>query len=204
MSGRKTIRAWAKVGASAVLVGAALLVVPAAASQAAVACTPRTTSKPFSGFGDNNNYFLVQGGSFEGGATGWNLIGARVVTGNEPWKVGGSAHSSSLLVPPAMMATSPAMCVASDEDSMRFFYKRPGVWGSALHVHIDVTSGVNRATNDLDLDGSTPGWAVSPRMMLPDIRDASGQQTITISFSTRNVPAQWIVDDVYVDPWKTN
>jgi anti-sigma factor ChrR (cupin superfamily) len=145
-----------------------------------------------------------QYGTFEAGASTWAKTGgASVVSGNEPWKVLGSTHASSLKIPAGASAASQSMCIASAEDSLRFFYKSPGVSGSLLHVSIYVTSGVNVATNDYDVSGSTAGWAVSQRIMLPDIRDASGQQTVTITFSQRQTAATWQLDDVEIDPWKT-
>src|ERR671916_2100467 len=63
-------------------------------------CGDETLSQPFAQFGDRANYKLVAGGAFEGGAAGWTLNrGAKVVAGNEPWKVGGSNHAASLKLP---------------------------------------------------------------------------------------------------------
>ena len=39
--------------------------------------------------------------------------------------------------------------------------------------------------------------------MLPDIRDASGQQYVTITLTAQGTNATWYVDDVMVDPWKS-
>jgi hypothetical protein len=197
---------WRRSAVRALVVGLALVAVTAgfsAPASAAEACTSRTTSTPFTQWNDANAYFLVTSGTFESGTNGWTgTSGVSTVSGNEPWKVAG-AGAMSLRIPAADSASTPTMCVASDEDSTRFFYRSPGVSGSALHVSIYVTSGANVATNEVDLDGSTTGWQVSPRIMLPDIRDASGQQYVKITFSPRNAAATWQVDDVFIDPWKT-
>lgn len=190
-----------------VLAASAAIALPAGAAHAAtttVPCGSRTMSRPFTLWSDTNQYFTVQDGTFESGAAGWTRTGgAAAVSGNEPWKVVSATNAKSLMIPAGGSATTPAMCVASDEDSTRFFYKSPGVSGSSLHVSIYVTSGVNVATNDFDVAGSVAGWGVSPRIMLPDIRDASGQQTVKITFSIRNTPATWQIDDVMIDPWRT-
>lgn len=105
--------------------------------------------------------------------------GALGLLGNEPWRV------------------------AAKEDSMRSFVRRPGVRGAVLHVAVHVTVGVNVATMDADIDGSSYGWAPSDRFVLPDIRDAAGRQNVTITLSSRGAAATWLTDDVMVDPWRT-
>lgn len=67
---------------------------------------------------------------------------------------------------------------------MRSFVRRPGVRGAVLHVAVHVTVGVNVATMDADIDGSSYGWAPSDRFVLPDIRDAAGRQNVTITLSS--------------------
>lgn len=187
------------------LVLAAAPIVVAQPGQAATpACTTRTTTTPFTAWGDTNAYFTVPDGSFESGVSTWRTSrGVTTVAGNEPWKVLGKGHGTSLRIPGGGSATTQSMCIATAEDSLRFFYQSPGVSGSQLHVSIYVTSGVNVATNDYDINGSRAGWAVSDRIMLPDIRDASGRQTVTITFSPRQTAATWQIDDVEIDPWKT-
>jgi hypothetical protein len=155
-------------------------------------CVSRTTTTPFVAWGDTNAYFTVPDGDFEAGAASWTVSsGVTTVSGNEPWKVLGGAHKASLRIPVGASASTPPMCIATAEESLRFFYRSPGVPSSLLHVSIYVTSGVNVATNDYDIRGTTRGWAVSQRIMLPDIRDASGRQTVKITFSQRQGPATW-------------
>lgn len=200
---RRLTRWIARVTGLAVVLAAGT-VASQASPAAAATCPARTLSKPFSSFGDTNDYFLAPDATFESGTGSWALSSASVVSGNEPWKVFGSTHAKSLKLNASGTATTPSMCIATAEDSMRFFYRSPGVAGAKLHVHIHVTSGVNVATNDYDVDGTVAGWAVSQRIMLPDIRDASGMQTITITFQPRNSStATWQLDDVSIDPWRT-
>ena len=171
-------------------------------ANAAIACGARTTSKPFTAWGDNNAYFAAPDGTFES-SVGWTGRSLSRVAGNEPWKINGSGHGYSLKIAAAGQANSAQFCVNSDEDSLRLFYKSPGVSGASLKLHIDVVSGVNRATNDYDIGGATAGWALMQRIMLPDIRDASGQQYVTITLTAQGTNATWYVDDVMVDPWKS-
>ena len=201
-------RATALVAVSLSTVGAlGASVVAAAPSQAAAYindCGPRITAASFSKFGDTNQYFEVPSAHMEFlQLSGWTTSGASLVAGNEPWYIASSLDSQSLRVASGGYVRTPTMCVAVGEDSLRFFYKSPGIPGSTLHVSIRVTSGVNVATNDYDIDGAAFGWQPSPRIMLPDIRDASGRQYVTVTFSQRNLPAAWNIDDVLIDPWRS-
>lgn len=197
-----TIRGKRVVALAGAVAAVAMAMVPSTA-EANTGCTTRTTQQAFARWGDTNQYFVAPGGGFEAGTPAWSMAGGAGTTwGNEPWGVAGGG-SSSLRLPAGGTATSPQFCVASDEDSLRLVLASPGVAGSALHIHVRVVSGANVATNEMTVDGSARGWAVAPRMMLPDIRDASGQQYVTITLSTRNAAATWGVDAVMVDPWKT-
>lgn len=191
----------AGVAAAAVVGAASIGVSPA---QADIACGAHTVKQPFIGWGDSNKYFIAANGGFEGGSANWLFSGgASVVSENEPWRINGSTHTKSVRIPSGASVVTEKFCVNSDEDSLRFFAKRPGVGGAGMQVFVRVTSGANVATNEITLDGSQAGWTLSDRMMLPDIRDASGQQWVQITFTPRNVAATWNVDDVMIDPWRT-
>ncbi len=170
---------------------------------AAENCTTRSTKQAFSQWGDSNQYFTVTNGTFESGTGGWTLTSG-VTTKNDQatWKVNGASHSKALSIPGGGSAEAPFMCVNSDEDSMRFFYRNPTGNGSAnLQVKIEVKSDLGQAVNTWTVGTSSTGWNVSPRIMLPNLRDANGQQWIRLSFTSINTPAAWVVDDVMIDPW---
>jgi hypothetical protein len=184
----------------------ALLAAPVSPAAAATVlpCTTRTVSTPFVSWGDSNSYFTLPGATFEHGTSGWTLTGgAAVTTGNEPYKVISDTNASSLNLPAGATAAARPMCIGTAEDSLRLFYKAPGVSTASLRVTIHVVSGVNVADNTYGIGGAKSGWAVSDRIMLPDIRDSSGQQTVTVSFSQDGTKAKWQIDDVEVDPWKS-
>jgi hypothetical protein len=174
--------------------------------QVAVAgtCPTRTTTKPFTAWGDSNDYFVVPGATFEG-SHGWRFSGAvSVVADQEPWKINGSSHSKSLNLPAYTTAIAPNMCIASNEDSLRLFYKDPGKPGASLLVKVeawntgDVTAR-SVVTNTIDSRGA--GWKLTPRIALPNKRDAAGEQWVTITITPVNTGATWRVDDVMLDPW---
>lgn len=162
-------------------------------------CTTRTTNTAFAQWGDNNQYFATTNGTFESGAGGWTLRnGTSVVADQAPWKVNGSAHAKALRLPGGSSATSTSMCVASNEESMRFFYKSPG--SGSLQVRVEVSNAFGSSVRTWSVSTSRTGWIVSPQLALPNLRDASGQQWITITFSSSG-SAAWAIDDVMIDPW---
>src|SRR5438045_7866168 len=82
---RRTTRAVALL-ASILAVGCASVELTASAASAGLlpACAARPTSTPFAPWGDSSSYFLMPGGGFESGASGWALAGgAAVGNGNE-------------------------------------------------------------------------------------------------------------------------
>jgi hypothetical protein len=168
-----------------------------------VPCASLPASQYFARWGDKNYYFLVPGGNFQlTDLYPWTGTGgAHVVSGGDPWNVTGQSNPVSALIPPGGAETSMQFCVDSTQNAIRFFYKSPGVAGSALLVSVNVTSGSNVATNTVDIAGSSAGWAVSSVMDLPYLYDCSGHENVTISFSPANTPATWQVDDVMIDPF---
>src|SRR5437870_2494320 len=82
---RRSTRAVALL-ASILAVGCASVGLTASAASAGLlpACAARPTSTPFAPWGDSNSYFLMPGGGFESGASGWALSGgAAVASGHE-------------------------------------------------------------------------------------------------------------------------
>ena len=111
-------------------------------------CGDETLTQPFAQFGDRANYKLVRNGAFEAGTSGWTLTrGAKVVSGNEPWKVGGSAHAKSLVLPAGSTAISPTSCVGLAEPTLRFFAKKNrapllGISTLAVSVYVKTSLGL--------------------------------------------------------------
>jgi len=170
---------------------------------AIVSCVARPTSAYFARWGDINQYFLAPGGEFQvAGTHPWSGSGgAATVAGGDPWDVTGAAHPSAANIPPGGTEKSPSFCVTPNENTLRFFYHSPGVPGSVLKVTINATSGLGVASTTAAISGSTPAWGVTNVVKLPAIYDPSGQEYVTITFSTANAPGSWQVDNVMVDPF---
>jgi hypothetical protein len=179
------------------LVGAFILTVltPAVAN----ACTVSSGgSQVFKSVGDMGYYTLVQGGSFEAGATGWSLTGAAV-------SAGGASGSRSLTITPSGNAVSPPICVGISTPTFRFVARRAsGTWAQ-MNVNVLWTDalGVAHSTTAGSASGMT-SWTVSPVMLLGAMLPL-WQSGSTLSVRLQFLPAQyggsWAIDDVYVDPY---
>jgi hypothetical protein len=195
------------LAATAMALPSVLALAPGAAyassAPTTVPCGTRSTAQYFSRWGDDNQYFLSPGASFQPGtANAWTFSGgAGTVPGGDPWNVTGTSKPAAANIPPGGKVSSLTFCVDSDETAIRFFYHSPGVNGSALFLNVTVTSGSNVANNTIDIANNTAGWAVANVLDLPTIYGAKGQEDITIAFSPANTPATWQVDDVMVDPF---
>jgi hypothetical protein len=172
-----------------------------------LACTGRSEAKIFSSWGDSANYFRVSNGGFESGTTDWKLSGgAVVVSGNEPWKVGGSTDARSLKIPAGATAESRTLCVSRGEDVIRLFVKNAKVPGSILHVEAIVRSSTGQIAQtafDVNGDAAPLGWSPTMQLRIPNLLGGSGTQELTLLFTTRGTSATWQIDDVYVDPYKS-
>jgi hypothetical protein len=161
-------------------------------------------SHPFEAWGDNANYLLVPGGSFEAGAPAWALSrGAYVGPGNEPFRTEGDGGTRSLYLLPGSTATSPTACFKFGDWHARFFVRGTGLRGGRLEVDVVVKSLLGVLTV---LDGGSVGasgeWQPSPRigMLLCNVTSLLGTRAVSLRF--RAVNAAFQIDDVYIDPFK--
>jgi hypothetical protein len=196
------------------LVAAAVAVVALAASapsasagllvESAPDCTPKPTTQPFAPWGDDTQYNLAPGGSFEGGEGSWSLSGgASLVSGNEPWKVAGATHSRSLSLPPGATATSPVICVGLEHPTLRFFAKNNRALLSTMTVEVITETSLGlKAAVPIGVILPNGQWKPSPKIfivanLLPLL---PGEHT-PVQFRLRSVGfGTWSVDDFYVDP----
>ena len=193
-----------------VSVSACLLVLTASAGSAVAApsaaptaaCSSGPTSTPFARFGDNADYTLVQGGSFESGVDGWSLTNSMIVAGNESYEVDGG--SQSLAIQPDGLAVSPAICVSTADPTFRFFARRTsGSWG-VLNVSLRWTdfSGVSHTTTVASLQSGS-AWAPTPILQLAGalpLWRPGAALSVKLVFSPEQYGGAWEIDDVYIDP----
>jgi hypothetical protein len=189
---------------AAVIASAALTLAIAPAADAA--CKAAPTSKAFAAFGDNANYSLAPGGSFESGATGWSLTGASVAAGNESAKVHGAADAKSLAVSATGKAVSPAFCVGIEHPTFRLFARRTsGTWG-VLNVKLRVkdAKGAVNETVVGSVTAADTAWHPSSPIALATVLglwNADQTASVQVVFDPEDFGGAWAIDDVYIDPY---
>ena len=194
--------------ATAIIIGALVLImIPSAkagllATGAASYCDPNA-SQAFGAWGDQSNYMLMPGGSFETGAPSWNLSGgAKVVSGNEPFFLHSRTDRHSLYMPSGSSASTPTMCFAAGDWHLRFLSVGP-----SRGAHLRVTVTVNSLLGIVSvLDGGTVAsdgtWKPSPdvSLLLTNVGGLLTTKAVSFRFTATDGASQ--IDDVFLDPWK--
>jgi hypothetical protein len=170
-------------------------------------CEDRASSQVFLRWLDPLLYEQAPGGRAES-AAGWTLAGgAKIVAGNEPWKVGGSKDASSLLLPRGSKATTGVMCAGIGHPVMRFFARRTSGWLlDSLKVEV-LFEGAGGQVNSLPIGVVLGGGTWQPTLPLPVLASLlpllPGEQTPIAFRFTPVGGGTWQIDDVYVDPWRS-
>jgi hypothetical protein len=169
-------------------------------------CDEQALSRPFLPWLDVAAYTPVPDGSFSGRANGWELSRAEVVDGNEPWNVSRETTAASLRVDADGTATSPEMCVGIAHPTLRFFAKRVGASTAPLHVDV-LFADANGQKQSLRIATVSGHASWSPTLPLPILVNlltlVPGDETsVAFSFTSPRSDGAWLIDDVYVDPYK--
>jgi hypothetical protein len=170
-------------------------------------CEARASSQVFLRWLDPLRYEQAPGGDAESG-DGWTLGGgARIVAGNEPWRVGGRGDGSSLLLPRGSQATTGVMCVGIGHPVMRFFARRTsGLLLDSLKVEV-LFEGAGGRVNSLPIGLVLAGGQWQPTLPFPVLASLlpllPGEQTPVSFRFTPLGSGTWQIDDVYVDPWRS-
>jgi len=174
--------------------------------RAAGDCPGRSLAQVFLPWGDEGWYTPLPDGGFELGAQGWTLEGgARVVAGNEPFRVGGGDDSRSLLLPAGSAAVSPPLCVGRDHDTLRGFARHVGPRSSQLVVKVIWQPQPGR-TRTLPIGNLHADSAWLPTRIMKLAVNALGLRPgetteVSFSFAPRG-GGEWWIDDFYVDPFR--
>lgn len=191
------------VGRVAVLTCAALFATTGAAF---ASCSIPQLSTPFAQFGDNNVYFSVPGGTFEGSAAtvGWTLNNAELTAGGEPFDVDGGSDDQVLTINAGGSATSPYFCLDKSMPDFRFLAQETAP-GSDLQVQGLVQTPYGLMTVPVaDIpDGSMTSWAPTQPISIQTAQLPSWLQIpVAVRFVVPGSSGSWQVDDVYVDPFR--
>jgi hypothetical protein len=198
----------AVVTACAVL-GTLLLARPAHAGPlvaSAPDCDDQVLSRPFLPWVDVANYTPHPGGGFEGALDGWRLgDDAKVVKGNEPFAVASADDARSLSLPAGAHATSSTICVGLGHPTLRLFARRTSgsilstlrvevlfetAWGSVLSLPIGLVTGSDE-------------WAPTlPMLIVANLLPLLPGDRTPVAFRFTALGGDWLVDDVFVDPWR--
>jgi hypothetical protein len=193
------ITAMAMTGAIAAPANAGIL------TASAKDCGDESLSQPFAGFGDRAQYKIVPGGSFEGALTDWTLIGgAKVVAGNEPWKVGGSNHGKSVVLPAGSSVITAPTCVGLAEPTLRFFAKKNrGLLSTlAVSVYVKTSLGLVVPVPVGVVLGNGQWKATSPMLIVANLLPLLPGDRTPVAFQFTPLLGDWQIDDVYVDPMR--
>jgi hypothetical protein len=171
-------------------------------------CPSQTLVQPFLPWHDQGSYFLAPGGDFESTPAGWTLTGsAQIAAGNESSHVNGAGDANSLSLPTGSSATSPQICVTIHSPNLRLFSTNAGSRWSSLGVSVNYTDkrGVAR-TMSIGALRSGSAWSLSPQLLfvnrIAPAVGGHGQTWVSFTF-TPTMGGAWRIDDVYVDPLKS-
>jgi hypothetical protein len=204
----RSLRRLTLLALAALALISALAIGPASASTAATAQTscPSTVERPFVRWLDPAAYTLAPGGDFESWNHRWQLSGgAKVVSGNEPFKVHGTADARSLSIPAGGSAVSPPFCAGLGEPTLRLFAVG-GSLNSWLKVEVLYPTLFGPASQTVALVPRMGAWG--PTLQTPMLGNVLGLTSLGGLTTTVQVRLTalggvgWKVDDVYVDPWK--
>jgi len=179
---------------------AALAIAPAVAS--AAGCAEQPTAPVFSPWGDGAQYALAPDGGFEAAAAGWTLSdGAVVADGNEPFTVGGAADASSLALPAGADATSPPVCIDVAHPTIRLFARDDGRALSTLTISVRFRTLLGWTTLPVGVITAGDAWRPTPAVpvVVNLLSLLGGARDVSFRFSAAG--GDWVVDDVYVDPY---
>jgi len=186
-----------KLAIALATVATAIIVSQLSSAASAASCPPPPTPlQPFAAWGDNNQYVLTTGGSFESSATPWALSGgAKVVNDNAPNPLDSKKDSHALYLPSGAAATS--LCVTAPQifGLVRFFVKNTGSSGS-LKVEVLVKGDVYLA----GAIAAGSSWGPTP-ILISDAPKYKGAVTYQVRLTAMGPGAAFTVDDVYFDPY---
>jgi|1185.fasta_scaffold15843_2 hypothetical protein len=178
-----------RIGILAVVAMAAF---PAMAS--AAKCDKVPTTKVFAAIGDNSDYFLAQGGDFEGKLE-WKAVGPVVQTYTHP--AFPAAGSTGLVLGAGGSVTSPNLCADLDRPTLRFFAYAPQHTGT---LRVDAIGD----HGEVQTLGRLNGAALSLNSGLLSFGNVLGLNLDDSKHVQLRLTAEsgvWVTDAVYIDPY---
>jgi hypothetical protein len=169
------------------------------ASSSQAACNYPDAEQVFSQWGDNGYYELAPDGGFEGGGSGWAFGGgAALVAANESEYLNEATDQSSLSLPYRGTATSPRFCVDRDTPTFRFMTLNAGDDHAKLRVTVSYETGREIKTRITELRAGDE-WQPTEPLQLDS--DSKVEWAARISFTPSESGGQWLLDDLFIDPF---
>lgn len=177
-----------------------------------VSSCPTQYEQPFKQFADPLNYALVPGASFEGAVWGGTALAE-----NEPWRVrsGGKRDRTSMRLATGESATSPSICIALVDPHLRFFAKGALPTGLRVDVNFEGPAGAQTLTLPPAVPAATrDGWMLTlpapvfANVVAQDVAaheagsDGFGNPLGDVTFTFTSTAGTWLIDDVYLDPYR--
>lgn len=168
-------------------------------------CSLVSVSQPFAAWGDFQDYFSVENGSFENGSIGWTL---KSTAGSA--QVVASGGDGALQLGSGGQALSSEICFDESRPHARFFIRTdsPQRLRGELAVEVVYTKPDGKvasiAAGKLTQTAVSSQWAPSPQVgiALSDEKiapNAAGERMFRFRFKASG-DINWQIDDVYVDP----
>jgi hypothetical protein len=199
---RKETEAMKRIFRISAVVGLLALAAPAAASAAttAPAGTCGTGSPVFANWNDRSNYQLAVNGDLEAGGLGWTMTGgAAVVSGGDPFALGGKVSTKALALPAGSSATTASSCIAEGMPTFRLLARNQGAATAKLRVEAVYGFGafkVSKVVGDF-----TAGSVWAPARQLSLALGLVGDATnVQFRFTPLDATGRWQIDSVYIDP----
>lgn len=178
------------------IAAAGALVALAAFASAASACSYPDAEKVFAAWQDEGYYQLAPEGGAEEGGTGWTLEGgAEIVEGNESYYLNSSEDSAALSIPYGGTAISPPVCVDEDTPVFRLMALNSGDQHSILKVSVTYIAEDRTRQSNVRIGDE---WEPTKALKLDTNK---GERAARISFTPKDEKGDWLIDDLYVDPW---
>jgi hypothetical protein len=172
---------------------------PSSTASAKTACAYPNATQAFSQWGDDAYYELAPDGGFEAGGTGWTFgTGAGLVSGNETAYLNDTADQNSLRLPYGGTATSPRFCVDASTPVFRFMTLNSGDDHAKLRVTVTYELAKGSKTRVTELRAGQDWTATQPLQL---DTDGESERVARISFTPSEAGGQWLLDDVYIDPF---
>jgi len=172
----------------------------AAHASAAKACSYPDATQVFAPSKDKGWYQLAPEGGLEGGATGWTFAGgATLVADPEARNHDGVQEETAVSLPYGASATSPPVCVDDTTPNFRVMLRNLGDQHAKLRVTVSYEVASAQAKGHATDVRAEEDWVPSRSVKLKTQQDE--ERVARITFTAVDPDGQYLVDDLYVDPF---